>query len=88
MPSSEKQRARRRTAKLFVGIIKMILQKPEKITVSEWAEKYRILDESSNFSGKWTHDVTPYLVGSWMHLMIPTYRRLIFANQRRLAEQR
>lgn len=63
MPSSEKQRSRRRTAKLFVGIIKMILQKPEKITVSEWAEKYRILDESSNFSGKWTHDVTPYLVG-------------------------
>jgi len=41
----------------------MILQKPEKISVSQWAEKYRILDESSNFSGKWTHDVTPYLVG-------------------------
>ncbi len=63
MPSSERQRSRRRTEKLFVGIIKMILQKPEKISVSEWAEKYRILDESSNFSGKWTHDVTPYLVG-------------------------
>lgn len=63
MPSSERQRSRRRTGKLFVGIIKMILQKPEKISVSQWAEKYRILDESSNFSGKWTHDVTPYLVG-------------------------
>lgn len=63
MPSSERQRSRRRTVKLFVGIIKMILQKPEKISVSQWAEKYRILDESSNFSGKWTHDVTPYLVG-------------------------
>ena len=63
MPSSGRQRSRRRTGKLFVGIIKMILQKPEKISVSQWAEKYRILDESSNFSGKWTHDVTPYLVG-------------------------
>lgn len=63
MPSSERQRSRRRTAKLFVGIIKTILQKPEKISVSDWAEKYRILDESSNFSGKWSHDVTPYLVG-------------------------
>lgn len=63
MPSSERQRSRRRTVKLFMGIIKMILQKPEKISVSQWAEKYRILDESSNFSGKWTHDVTPYLVG-------------------------
>lgn len=63
MPSSEKQRSRRRTGKLFAAIIKLILQKPEKISVSDWAEKYRILDESSNFSGKWTHDVTPYLVG-------------------------
>lgn len=63
MPSSERQRSRRRTVKLFIEIIKMILQKPEKISVSQWAEKYRILDESSNFSGKWTHDVTPYLVG-------------------------
>ncbi len=63
MPSSEKQRSRRRTVKLFASIIKLILQKPEKISVSDWAEKYRILDESSNFSGKWSHDVTPYLVG-------------------------
>ncbi len=63
MPSSEKQRSRRRTGKLFAAIIKLILQKPEKISVSDWAEKYRILDESSNFSGKWSHDVTPYLVG-------------------------
>lgn len=25
--------------------------------------KYRILDESSNFSGQWSNDITPYLVG-------------------------
>lgn len=31
--------------------------------MSQWAEKYRILDESSNFSGKWSNDITPYLVG-------------------------
>ena len=35
----------------------------EKLTVSEWAEKYRILDESSNLSGKWSNDITPYLIG-------------------------
>ena len=28
----------------------------------KWAEKYRVLDESSNLSGKWSNDVTPYLV--------------------------
>ncbi|MCI7097813.1 MAG: phage terminase large subunit family protein [Lachnospiraceae bacterium] len=31
--------------------------------MSQWAEKYRILDESSNFSGRWSNDITPYLVG-------------------------
>jgi len=33
------------------------------MTVSEWAEKSRILDESSNFQGRWSNDITPYLVG-------------------------
>lgn len=63
MPSSERQRSRKRTRNLFVIIIKAILKKPEKLTVSQWAEKYRILDESSNFSGRWSNDITPYLVG-------------------------
>lgn len=63
MPSSERQRSRQRTRNLFVNTIKATLKKPEKITVSQWAEKYRILDESSNFSGRWSNDITPYLVG-------------------------
>lgn len=61
--SVERQRARNRTRNLFIEIIKHTLKKPEKITVSEWAEKYRVLDESSNFSGKWSNDITPYLIG-------------------------
>lgn len=63
MPSSERQRSRRRTRNLFVNIIKAVLEKPERLTVSLWAEKYRILNESSNFSGRWSNDITPYLVG-------------------------
>lgn len=43
--------------------IRKSLKIPEKLTVSEWAEKYRILDEGSNFSGRWSNDITPYLVG-------------------------
>lgn len=39
------------------------LMPPEDITVSEWAEKYRILDEkSSHMPGAWRNSVTPYLV--------------------------
>lgn len=35
---------------------------PEKLTVSEWADKYRILDEkSSASSGPWKTERTPYL---------------------------
>lgn len=63
MPSSERQRSRQRTRNLFVNIIKSALKKPEKLTVSQWAEQYRVLDESSNFSGRWSNDITPYLVG-------------------------
>lgn len=37
---------------------------PEQLTVSEWAEKYRILDsKSSAMPGAWSNSVTPYLVG-------------------------
>lgn len=38
------------------------LSPPEQLTVSEWAEKYRILDaKSAAMPGPWSNDVTPYL---------------------------
>ena len=41
-----------------------LLAPPETLTVSEWAEKYRMLDsKSSAMPGRWNNDVTPYLVG-------------------------
>lgn len=40
------------------------LKPPEQLTVSEWAENYRILDnKSSAMPGPWSNDMTPYLVG-------------------------
>lgn len=63
LPSSERKRSRQRTRNLFMNTIKSTLKKPEKLSVSQWAEKYRILDESSNFSGRWSNDITPYLSG-------------------------
>lgn len=49
------------------GYIKEALEflcPPEDLTVSEWAEKYRILDEkSSAMPGPWRNSMTPYLVG-------------------------
>lgn len=60
--SSEKLRSRQKTKNLFKRVLKKSLAKPEQLTVSEWAEKYRVLDESSSLPGKWSNDVTPYLV--------------------------
>ncbi len=38
------------------------LQPPEDISVSEWAEKYRVLDsKTSAMPGQWRNDKTPYL---------------------------
>lgn len=60
---SYRARTRKKTANLFKRIIRKSLQKQEELTVSQWAEKYRILDESSNLSGRWSNDVAPYLIG-------------------------
>ncbi|MEK5069803.1 phage terminase large subunit family protein [Sporosarcina sp. FSL K6-1508] len=39
------------------------LKPPEKLKVSEWAEKHRVLDgKSSAIPGAWRNEVTPYLV--------------------------
>lgn len=61
MPS-RRARARKKTRNLFVNCIQKTLSSPEQITVSEWAEKYRQLDESSSLPGNWKNAITPYLV--------------------------
>lgn len=65
MSGKSENRARRRakTLRLFQRVIRECLKPREELTVSQWAEQYRVLDESSNLSGKWSNDVTPYLVG-------------------------
>lgn len=41
----------------------MMFRPPERITVSEWAERYRILDSKSSATpGRWSNTRTPYLV--------------------------
>ena len=59
---TRREKAKRKTRRLFRRVIHSALAVQEEIKVSEWAEKYRVLDESSNLSGKWSNDVTPYLV--------------------------
>ena len=60
---TQRSRNRKKTGQLFRRTIKKALAIQDEITVSQWAERYRVLDESSNLSGKWSNAVTPYLVG-------------------------
>nr|UCS96129.1 MAG: terminase large subunit [Caudoviricetes sp.]UCW36554.1 MAG: terminase large subunit [Caudoviricetes sp.] len=60
---TQRKRNRKKTGALFRRILKKSLSVQEELRVSEWAERYRVLDESSNLSGKWSNSVTPYLVG-------------------------
>lgn len=58
----ERLRTKNKTKNLFRRVIREALAKPEELTVSQWAQKYRVLDDSSALPGKWSNDVTPYLV--------------------------
>lgn len=57
--------------KLMSEVLKYVAP-PEDITVSKWAEKYRVLDSlTSKFVGAWSNDMTPHLVEP-MDAMSPT----------------
>jgi len=49
---------------LFIENALKTLKPPEKMNMSDWAEKHRILDtKSSAIPGPWRNSVTPYLIG-------------------------
>lgn len=52
---------REKTKRLFMRCIKKALSAPETLTVSEWAEKYRVLGNTSAAPGPWHNSRTPYL---------------------------
>ncbi len=57
------------------------LKPPENITVSEWAEKYRVLDsKSSAMPGPWRNDKTPYLAGIMDELCNYETEEIIFVK--------
>lgn len=55
------------------------LKPPENLTVSEWAEKHRILDsKSSAIPGAWRNEMTPYLVEIMDQFNNPETEEIIF----------
>lgn len=57
------------------------LKPPENLTVSEWAEKHRVLDDkSSAIPGSWRNDMTPYLVEIMDEFNNPETEEIIFVK--------
>ena len=77
---SQRSRSRIKTKKLFQRVIKQTLVPPEQLPISEWAEKYRVLDEASNISGRWSNSITPYLVGIMDTYLDPHVRESYFGK--------
>lgn len=56
-----------------------VLKPPEKLLVSEWANKYRVLDaKTSSEPGRWNNDRTPYLVEIMNTFNDPEIEEVIF----------
>ncbi len=55
-------------------------RKKEELTVSRWAEANRSLDESSNISGKWSNNITPYLNDIMDAFNDPDIREIYFCK--------
>lgn len=77
---SQRSRSRIKTKNLFKRVIKQTLVPPEQMLISEWAEKYRVLDESSNISGRWSNSITPYLIGIMDAYLDPNVREIYFCK--------
>lgn len=56
---------------------------PERISVSEAAEKYRNLNNPGSYVGKWNHDKTPYLREPMDELTSQYYTGMIFVGPAR-----
>lgn len=77
---SQKSRSKQKTKRLFQRVISETLKPHEKLTVSQWAEKYRLLDRGSRFPGKWSNVVTPYLVEIMDAMNDPDIRQIYFCK--------
>lgn len=54
---------------------------PENLTVSQWAEKFRVLDsKTAAMPGPWHNSMTPYLIGIMDEFGVPTTEKIIFVK--------
>ncbi len=85
MRKPSKPRFRKYTISGYQKEALQYLRPPENISVSEWAEKYRVLDsKSSAVPGPWRNDMTPYLAGVMDEFCNFDTEEIIFAKATQL----
>lgn len=57
-----------------------VLRPAERLTVSEWAAKYRILPDGNAIPGPWSNSVTPYLVEIMDAFSDDTVEEIVFVK--------
>lgn len=77
---SQRSRSREKTKRLFQRVVRKTLKPQPVLLVSDWAEQNRILDDSSNLAGKWSNDITPYLVDIMNTINDPDIRQTYFCK--------
>ena len=77
---SQRSRSREKTKRLFQRVIRKTLKPQPVLLVSDWAEQNRILDDSSNLAGRWSNDITPYLVDIMNTMNDPDIRQTYFCK--------
>ena len=84
MVKPKQLRIRKYTCKPYIKEALEHLKPPESMTVSEWAEKYRILDSKTSAEpGPWNNDRTPYLKGIMDEFTNYETEEIIFVNRKR-----
>lgn len=77
MKRKVRQVVKKKTAKLFRKIVKL-LAPPPNLTISDWADEYRILSpESSAEPGRWSTDRAPYLRGIMDSITEPKVEEIV-----------
>ena len=57
-----------------------VLRPRERVTVSQWAERDRVLDANAAMPGPWRNSVTPYLVGIMDAFQEPDVEKIVFVK--------
>lgn len=78
--SNTKRRIRKYLVTAYQKKALEYLRPPEDISVSQWAEKYRVLDTGSAIPGPWKNSKTPYLVEIMDTLLDSDIEEIIFVK--------